>query len=33
LICYVEIHTDDPQLFQLHMELTFGEEYWIKLCM
>jgi hypothetical protein len=32
LICYIEIHTDDPQKFWLHMDLTLKEGYWIKLC-
>jgi hypothetical protein len=33
IICYVETHTDDLQLFRLHMELTQREEYLLKFCM
>jgi hypothetical protein len=29
LVCYIETHSDDPQKFRLHMDLTLGEGYWI----
>jgi len=30
LISYIQINTDDPQQFHLHVEWTFREECWIK---
>jgi hypothetical protein len=33
LICYVGIHTDDPQQFGLRVELTLRQEYWIRFSM
>jgi hypothetical protein len=26
-------HTDDPQKFNLYMDLTMEQVYWIKMCM
>jgi hypothetical protein len=32
LICYVEIHIDDPLYFHPYMDLTSSKAYWIKFC-